>query len=87
MEAVAQKLLAQGAHTVRIVTPPEDVEKGWDVADANWSSDEAADYIRHNFTELSAPETTSVLEPEEPAKQELTELDVWLSIHMPWLSR
>ena len=76
MKAVAAKLLAQGAHTVRIITPPEGVEKGWDLADAKWSPDEAAEYLRHNFTELSAPETASELEPEEPVKQELTELDV-----------
>lgn len=73
MEAVAQKLLAQGAHTVRIVTPPEGVEKGWDIADANWSPDEAADYIRHNFTELSAPE---VVDSTEAPQEEFTELDV-----------
>lgn len=73
MDAIAQKLLAQGAITVRIVTPPEGVEKGWDVADANWSPDEAADYIRHNFTELSAPE---VVDSTEPPKKELAKLEV-----------
>lgn len=56
MQAVADKLLRLGAELVRVVTPPEDVPKGWDAADADWSPDEARDYLRHNFNEYSAPE-------------------------------
>jgi putative DNA primase/helicase len=56
MQAVADKLLRQGAETVRIVRPPEGVAKGWDIADAEWSEDEARDYLRHNFDEYSTPE-------------------------------
>ena len=55
MKAVANKLLAQGAEKLRILTPPEDVEKGWDAADASWSPAEAHSYLSSNFTEYTAP--------------------------------
>ena len=56
MQAVADKLLRLGAESVRIVRPPEGVPKGWDIADAEWSENEARDYLRHNYDEYSTPE-------------------------------
>ena len=56
MQAVADKLLNLGAETVRIVRPPEGVPKGWDIADAKWSQDEARDYLKNNFDEYTQPE-------------------------------
>ena len=56
MRAVADKLLRLGAEKIRIVISPEGVPKGWDIADAEWSQDEALDYLKHNFDEYTAPE-------------------------------
>lgn len=56
MRAVADKLLRLGAEKIRIVIPPEGVPKGWDIADAEWSENEALDYLKHNFDEYTAPE-------------------------------
>ncbi len=56
MQAVADKLLRQGAESVRIVRPPEGVPKGWDIADAEWSESEARDYLKHNYDEYITPE-------------------------------
>ena len=58
MQAVADKLLRLGAETVCIVRPPEGVPKGWDIADAEWSQDEARDYLKNNFDEYTPPEVT-----------------------------
>lgn len=57
MQAVADKLLKLGAEKVRIINPPDGVPKGWDIADAEWSQDEALNYIKHNFNEFTKPES------------------------------
>jgi putative DNA primase/helicase len=72
MQAVADKLLRQGAIQVRIVTPPKDSPKGWDLADATWSTQEAADYISNNCTDL----TPSVkVEEEQESKSGLSKIE------------
>ena len=38
MEQVAVKLQELGVKDIRIVTPPSNVEQGWDLADASWTS-------------------------------------------------
>ena len=68
MDKLAPLLLKAGATQVRIVTPPSGVAEGWDLADADWSSAEAAAYLMANrkapveLQELAIPEP----EPAEP---------------------
>ena len=65
MDTLAQQLLELGA-VVSVVTPPPDVEPGWDLADATWSIDEAAAYLEANCTRLKplpAPEPPPAAEP------------------------
>ncbi len=65
MDTLAQQLLELGA-VVSVVTPPPDVEPGWDLADATWSIDEAAAYLEANCTRLEplpAPEPPPAAEP------------------------
>ena len=75
MQAVADKLLRLGATKVRIITPPAESPKGWDLADANWSPEEAADYIKHNYLEFNEPQSPepqlSLEEPEEHQPRQL----------------
>jgi len=67
MAKLAPILLKNGAKEVFIVTPPQNAPKGWDLADALWSSEEALDYLQKN---LSDPITA----PEEPEPQLLDEI-------------
>ena len=77
MQAVADKLLRQGAIKVRIIDPPEGSPKGWDLADATWSPGEASDYMLHNHTELELPEAVQLEQKQEPEDEpELEELEV-----------
>jgi putative DNA primase/helicase len=65
MDKLSAKLLKLGAAQVRIVTPPPDVAKGWDLADAHWSIAEAAAYLKANRSALTAqPELAPELAPE-----------------------
>ena len=65
MEQIAKKLLNLGSHIdkIRIAKPPEGVPKGWDLADASWSTEEATAYLKANLEvpsfsqeELAVPE-------------------------------
>ena len=68
MAKLAPRLLAAGVTQVRIIQPPEGVEPGWDLADADWSPAEAAAYMRAH---RSAPiEQPAAPEPESPAVTE-----------------
>ena len=68
MGKLAQRLLRLPVDRVQIVTPPADSSEGWDLADATWSIDEAAAYIKAN---ISLP-----LQPDaEPTQPELAEPD------------
>jgi len=60
MDGLAQLLLAAGASEVSIVTPPDDVPQGWDLADADCPAEQIAAHIKEN----SFPVT--VVEPESP---------------------
>lgn len=71
MEQIAKKLLNLGSHIdkIRIAKPPEGVPKGWDLADAEWSTEEATAYLKANLEvpsfsqeELALPEPSP--EPE-----------------------
>ena len=70
MDRLAQLLLRLPVDRVQMVTPPADVPEGWDLADATWTPEEAAAYIKANISEplqpqqLPEPETDP--EPEPP---------------------
>jgi len=74
MDQLAQRLLSLPVDRVQMVTPPADAPKGWDLADATWTAEEAAAYIKTNIsTPLELDAEQSGFEPEpEP---ELPELD------------
>ena len=57
MEQLATKLKSLGVKDIRIVTPPPNVNQGWDLADAKWTPEEAFAYLKSNITE---PQTTSI---------------------------
>lgn len=62
MDKLAQLLLRLPADRVQMVTPPSDVPEGWDLADATWTPEEAAAYIKANISAPLEPET----EPQQP---------------------
>ena len=65
MAKLAPKLLKAGAAQVRIVQPPSDVDEGWDLADADWTPAQAAEYLRSNrSTPIELPELAPLPEPE-----------------------
>ena len=75
MDCLAQLLLRLPVDRVQMVTNPPESPEGWDLADASWSPDEAAAYIKANISaplELDAdaqqPELAepTLLEPELP---------------------
>lgn len=61
MSKLASTLLQQGVCEVYTVTPPPNAPKGWDLADAIWSPEEALFYLEDN---LSLP-----LLPPEPEEE------------------
>jgi putative DNA primase/helicase len=48
MAKLAPLLLQAGARQVRIVTPPPGAPEGWDLADADWTPDQATAYLTAN---------------------------------------
>lgn len=66
MRKLAQLLLKAGAATVRLVANPPDAAEAWDLADANWTPQQAAAYAKAN---LSAPVEP---DPEPEPQPELT---------------
>jgi putative DNA primase/helicase len=77
MDRLGQLLLRLPVDRVQMVTPPAGVPEGWDLADATWSTDEAAAYIKAN---LSQPlemddQTQPELLPEPEPEPDLPDLD------------
>jgi putative DNA primase/helicase len=77
MEKLAQRLLNLPVDRVQIVTPPADATEGWDLADATWTPEEAAAFIKLNISEplilgpdadLELPDLTADPEPEPETK-------------------
>lgn len=75
MESLAQVLLAAGASEVSIVNPPDDVPKGWDLADSDCPPEQLAAHIKANSSlvtpaqpELSSPPPTAAEHEPEPIK-------------------
>jgi hypothetical protein len=74
MEDLAQRLLKLTGTTVKLVANHPDAAEGWDIADATWTPQEAAAYVKGNLTVVKAapePEPAPVEaepEPIPPAK-------------------
>ena len=68
MDRLAQLLLRLPVDRVQIVAPPADASEGWDLADATWTPEEAAAYIKANVSEALQldPEAEPVLTAAEP---------------------
>lgn len=84
MERLAGLLQQAGAASVKVVANPPDVPEGWDLADAQWSPQEAAEWAKNNITEAPPARTEqqqqkahqssdkgSSDEPEPPSYREL----------------
>jgi putative DNA primase/helicase len=72
MAKLAPLLLQAGARQVRIVTPPPDAPEGWDLADADWTPEQAAAYlIANRSAPITQPEPAAPAEPVAPAEPEL----------------
>jgi putative DNA primase/helicase len=65
MNRLVQRLLRLPVDRVQIVTPPCGVPEGWDLADASWSLEEAAAFIKANISEPIKLDA----EPEQPELQ------------------
>jgi hypothetical protein len=68
MDRLAHLLLRLPVDRVQIVAPPADAPEGWDLADATWTPQEAAAYIKANISaplQLD-PEAEPVLTSAEP---------------------
>ena len=65
--------LTEQGSTVRYVVPPVGTEKGWDIADSNWTSEQALDYVRTKGVQVKeVPEPTyDEPEPEPRLPEEL----------------
>jgi Fe2+ or Zn2+ uptake regulation protein len=53
MERLAQVLYGVGAASVKVVANPDDAPQGWDLADANWTTSEAAAWVKVNTSETA----------------------------------
>ena len=73
MDQLAQRLLRLPVDRVQMVTPPADVPEGWDLADASWSPEEAAAFIKGNISEPL--DSTVDPEPDAETEPELPDLD------------
>jgi putative DNA primase/helicase len=76
MHRWAERLKAMGCQ-VRWVKSPADAPKGWDLADASWTPDEATAYLRQNITEVPPVDgdTKVVFEIEDGASTDEPVLD------------
>ena len=72
MERLAQLLLQLPVERVQLVAPPADAPEGWDLADATWTQQEAAAYIKTN---ISDPIQQSVIPLPEPELEPESELE------------
>ena len=69
MDRLAQLLLRLPVDRVQMVTPPADVAEGWDLADATWTPEEAAAYIKANISAALELDATPEPDPLQPILQ------------------
>ena len=76
MDRLVQLLLRLPVDRVQMVTPPADAPEGWDLADATWSPDDAAAYIKANISAHLELDPEAAPPPELPEPEpDLPELD------------
>jgi putative DNA primase/helicase len=76
MARIAEKLLPMAGTTVKVVANPPDAPEAWDIADADWTPQQAAAYARANTTSIEAVLTAwgaDAFAGAEPEQQELPE--------------
>ena len=73
MDKLAQRLLALPVKRVQMVAPPAEVPEGWDLADADWTLEQAAAYIKANIFEPL--KLDAAIEPEPDDEPDLPDLD------------
>ena len=61
---LAEILYRIGAESVRIITPPEDLPKGWDCADKEWTTAEFFAFCKEYVSDVPKPEPLLDSEPE-----------------------
>ena len=68
MDRLARKLLSIGVAKIQIIAPPADQTEGWDLADAVWTPEEAADYAKQHVSEPLVLDIEEAIEdePDEP---------------------
>jgi putative DNA primase/helicase len=66
MDELGQRLLGLLDTTVRMVANPPDATEGWDLADAPWTPQEAAAYVKANLSTIERDPTIEVLPTPEP---------------------
>ena len=69
MDRLARKLMSIGVERIQIITPPSEMAEGWDLADAAWSPQEAADYAKNNVSTPLVLDIEEAIEdePDDPA--------------------
>jgi len=71
MQRLAQLLYSVGVVNVKQIKNPENVEEGWDLADATWTIKEATKYAKENIYEIKREEIIEELLKVEDTEQEL----------------
>jgi predicted P-loop ATPase len=69
MATLAARLLALGA-TVAVVTPPQDLPQGWDLADADWTPQQAAEHLQDLARPITPPTAPEPPTAPSPARTE-----------------
>jgi putative DNA primase/helicase len=75
MDRLAQLLLRLPVDRVQMVATPPDAPEGWDLADATWTPEEAAAYIKANISaplELDSRPQQPDLEPDQSGQESET---------------
>ena len=73
MDRLAQLLLRLPVDRVQMVTPPANAPEGWDLADATWTPEQAAAYIKTNISKPLELDPEAQLE--QPELEPQPELD------------
>jgi hypothetical protein len=66
MQAVAALLQKVGAASVKVVANPPDAPAGWDLADADWTPAQAAEWVKANRSVVEVVEAPAKRQPPAP---------------------
>jgi putative DNA primase/helicase len=75
MDQLAQRLLQLPVDRVQMVAPPAGSPEGWDLADATWTTEEAAAFIKANISAPLELDVQPELPPEPEPEPDLPDLD------------